>query len=404
VSGPFGGVRVVEAAAYVFVPAAGAVLADLGADVIKVEPPAGDPLRYVETSMMPTEAEGSFTGPAPYFELANRGKRSVTLDLASKDGRALMGRLLASADVFLTSYLPGVRRRLRLDVDDVRGDNPAIVYCRGSGWGPKGPMRDAGAYDMVAAWCGSGLAHRLTGDSDEPAAMPYAVFDAPGGNVLAGAVATALFKRERTGEPSVVDVSLLNVGWWSMQGDISTAPYTTWRRPRRRAQPQNPLVNSYRTSDGRWLYLCFPRSERDWVTFCGLAGAPALATDERFATEEARLRNVPECVAAVDSIVGARTYADWLRQLDGFSGAWGPQLSALEVHDHPQAAANGYLNDHRCADGSELRLVAPPLQFDEVPTVAAGPAPELGCDTDEILGELGVTSEELADLRASGAV
>jgi formyl-CoA transferase len=261
-------------------------------------------------------------------------------------------------------------------------------------------MRDAGAYDLVAAWSGSGLAHRLTGDADEPAAMPFAIFDAPGGNVLAGAVAAALFKRERSGEPSVVDVSLLNVGWWAMQGDISAAPHTEWARPRTRTAPANPLVNSYRTSDGRWIYLAFARGERDWAAFCDLAGAPSVATDDRFASADARQRHRPECVAVLDQLVGSRTYAEWLRLLESFAGAWGPQVSAAEVHDHPQAAPNGYLNDHRCADGSQLRLVAPPVQFDEEATLPRGPAPASGLHTDELLGELGVSAGERAELRS----
>jgi formyl-CoA transferase len=333
----------------VFVPAAGAVLADLGADVVKVEPPNGDPLRSAQRSMMPVEDQGTARGPAPYFELANRGKRSVTLDLAAAQG-------------------------------------------------------DAGAYDLVAGWAGSGLAHRLTGDADQPAVMPFAFFDAPGGNVLAGAVATALFKRERTGEPSVVDVSLLNVGWWSMQGDISAAPYTEWTRPPTRTSPSNPVVNSYRTADGRWLYLCFARGDRDWLAFCALAEEPSVAADHRFATAETRQRHAADLVAVLDRLIGSRTYADWLQLLERFDGPWRPQASAVEVHAHPQAAANGYLNDHRCADGSELRLVAPPVQFDEAPTRPRGPAPELGRHTDEVLGELGASAAELAALRVEHVV
>ena len=208
-SKPLEGVRVLEVAAWTFVPAAGAILADLGADVIKVEPPTGDPQRALKNLLNLDK-----NGPNPFNEVPNRGKRSITVDLTKPEGRDVVLKIAATSDVFLTSYLPEARKKLRLEVDDVRAANPNIIYVRGSGWGSKGPMKNTGGYDLAAGWATSGFAQRLLdsiGD-DAPPPQPPAFYDLQGGNTIAGATAMALFKRERTGETSIVDVSLMNVG------------------------------------------------------------------------------------------------------------------------------------------------------------------------------------------------
>src|SRR5437764_7232854 len=250
-SQPFSGVRVLEVAAWTFVPAAGGALADLGADVIKVEPPTGDPQRGLMNLL------GRPGAPAanPFAEIPNRGKRGITIDLASESGRALLLELAATSDVFLTSYLPAVRQKLGIDVEDLRAANPNIIYVRGHGWGAKGPMQNTGGFDLAAGWASGSMAFKMTRPGQEPMFQPAAFFDLQGANTIVGAIGTALFQRERTGVATEVDVSLLSVAMWALSPDIMAGPTVgSMRAPDRRAAP-NPIVNSYPTADDRWLYL-----------------------------------------------------------------------------------------------------------------------------------------------------
>ncbi len=191
---PLDGIRVLEVAAWTFVPAAGAILADLGADVIKVEPPNGDPQRGL-TNMLNFES----AGPNPFNEIPNRGKRSITLDLKNDAGREALLEIAKESDVFLTSYLPELRERLRVDVEDIKAANPKIIYVRGTGWGSQGPMRNTGGYDLAAGWATSGFADHLMRDEDGPAPQPSAFYDLQGGNTIAGAIAMALLNESGPG-------------------------------------------------------------------------------------------------------------------------------------------------------------------------------------------------------------
>lgn len=397
-SKPLEGIKVVEVAAWTFVPAAGAMLADLGADVIKVEPPAGDPQRMLRNLL-----NMSKDGPNPFLELPNRGKRSVTLDLGSDGGRDLLLEIAADADVFLTSYLPASRRKLGFDVDALRARRADIIYVCGSGWGARGPMRDTGGFDLAAGWAGSGLAHRMTPPGGEPPMQPPAFFDLQGSTAITAAISTALFKRERTGEGSVVDVSLLNVGMWTMGPDIVGAPYASMPSVPRHQQG-NPLTNWYPTQDGRWLYLVLLQADRYWAELCAFIGVPELVLDERFTDMAVRYQHRAECVDALTEVFLTRTLDGWKQVLEGFSGVWAPVQSALEVHDHPQVGVNGFLPTVHTAEGLDFALVAAPMQFDGEPPVPSGAAPALGAHTEEVLAGLGYADDRIAALRERGVL
>jgi crotonobetainyl-CoA:carnitine CoA-transferase CaiB-like acyl-CoA transferase len=396
------GVRVVEVAQWWFVPAAGAVLADWGADVIKIEHPVhGDPQRGLVTSgLMPATGGVNFMVEQP-----NRGKRSVGIDLAHPRGLELLHRLVETADVFLTNFLPAARRRLRIDVDDIRRVNPKIIYVRGHGQGARGPEAERGGYDAASFWCRGGIASALTAPDAAAPVMQRAAFgDSTGGVAVAGGITAALFRRERTGVPSVVDVSLLGTAMWIMAPDIIAAQLLGIDLPAGdRTQAPNPIVNSYRTKDGRWLFLNMLQPDRFWPDLCTRLGRPDLVVDPRFADGRVRFENRAVCIRELDAIFAAATLAEWRTRLADAEGVWAPMQTARELADDPQARANGYLARVARGDGSDFTLVANPVQFDErSPTIT--PAPDLGQHTEEVLLELGLGWEDLAACKEAGAI
>jgi crotonobetainyl-CoA:carnitine CoA-transferase CaiB-like acyl-CoA transferase len=396
------GIRVVEVAQWWFVPAAGAVLADWGADVIKIEHPvSGDPQRGLVTSgLMPSTGGVNFMVEQP-----NRGKRSVGLDLGHPKGRALLDRLVAGADVFLTNFLPAARRRLRLEPDDIRRANPRIIYVRGHGQGAHGPEAERGGYDAASFWCRGGIAQALTPPGAAAPVMQRAAFgDSMGGMTLAGGIAAALFRRERTGEPAIVDVSLLGTATWIMAPDVIASTLLGFDLPSGdRSQPPNPIVNSYRTKDGRWLFLNMLQPDRFWPDLCRRIGRDDLIGDPRFADGRARFEHRAECVRTLDAVFAARTLEEWRTALADAEGVWAPMQTARELPSDPQAEANGYIRQVEGASGTRFPLVASPVQFDERPPDLR-PAPELGQHTEEVLLALGVDWDELAACKEAGAV
>ena len=366
------GVRVLEVAQWWFVPSAGAVLADWGAEVIKVEhPETGDPQRGLVTSGLVPKGGFNFM-----WEQPNRGKKSVGIDLRADSGRGLLYRLAARSDVFLTSFLPEARRRLRIDVPDIRAVSPKIIYARGSGQGVRGPEAERGGYDGASFWA-------------------------------RGGIAAALFRRERTGEPAVVDISLLATAMWTLAPDITMAralAALSGRMPRfdRRMSP-NPIVNAYPTKDGRWIMLIMLQSDRNWPDLCRHLGRPDLCDDPRFADSAKRFENRGECVDTLDAIFSQRTLEEWKQVLATTDGVWAPVQRPIELYDDPQVLANGYLPEVELGDGSRCQLVASPVHFDEAPSRLRH-APECGQDTEQVLLELGLDWEAIGDYKKSGAI
>lgn len=396
------GIRVIELAAWTFVPAAGAVLADWGADVIKIEhPETGDPQRGLVSSGVVAGAGG-----VNYFiEQPNRGKRSIGLDTATPDGLELLMRLVEGADVFLTNLLPDSRRRMGVDVEQVRARNSRIIYARGHGYGTKGEMANRGGFDLAAYWARGGIGEAYSaGDGSYPPLQRPAFGDVYGGLAIAAGIAGALVKRERTGEPSVVDVSLLNAAVWQLGPDIVGAGVTGQDIPRFRLEEMpNPVASIYQTRDGRFIAFVLLQADRFWAEFCSRLGREDLIDDERFANAAVRFANRADCIAELRKTFASRDLAHWERAFSGFDGVWDVMRTAREVHADPQALANGYLPRTTDAHGNEFALAASPVQFDETP-LALTRAPGHGEHTDAVLSELGFSEDEIIDLKVKAVV
>ena len=398
---PFEGVRVVELAQWVFVPVAGALLAEWGADVIRVERPEGDPYRALATQGIGTDSDGVNLSVA----LANRGKRSITLDLQREQGRSLLDDLLATADVFLTNLRPRALERLGLDAPSLRGRYPSLVYARGHGYGVRGPDANQAGYDASAFWARGGLGHVLTPpDRDYPIGQRGAMGDRNGAMALAFGISAALLKRTRTGTGSVVDVSLLATAMWTLSSDLLAALNggEVKRVPGRGPQP-NPLVGSYRTKDGRHVMLVFLEADRYWADFCKVLGREDLLADPRFVDLAARRANCQACVAELDAEFATRTMAEWKDLLATIDAPWAPVQSVEELSEDPQAIANGYIGDVNLDDGRSYRLPAVPVQFDEQPAPLR-PAPEHGEHTEAVLLDLGYDWDRIQEFKNAGAI
>ena len=398
---PLEGIRVLEVAMYGFVPSAGAVLADWGADVIKVEHAVtGDPQRGLrQTGTFKVEGD-----PNPNIEHANRGKRSIGLDMSKPEGKQVLQDLIRQADVFLTSFLPQGRRKLGFDVDDVRAVNPRIIYARGSALGPRGAESEKGGYDSTAFWARAGIAASLTPKGTDGVVNPPvpAFGDTISGTNLAGGIAAALLKRERTGEPSIVDVSLLGSGVWAMGHGIALSLHLD--KPFVAAvlgghgSPTNPLSGIYTTSDGYHLTLALLQPGKFWAEFCRHIDRPELAEDPRFATAALIGQNTEQAVKILREAIATRTLAQWSERFATLSGPWAPVQDSLQVGSDAQVRANEYV-----LRAGELELAASPVQFD-VSAPQLGPAPEFAAQTEEILQELGLDWDRIIALKAAGAV
>ena len=401
--GPLSGIRIVEVAMWAFVPAAGGMLSDMGATVIKVEPPTGDPLRGLRVGTSKPGDHGFILS----WESYNRGKRSITLDLRQDAGKDVLYRLLEDADVLLTNLLPPARRRMGISVEQIKARYPNIIYAVGSGVGAQGPEADKGGYDSISYWARAGIAASLTADdADYPIQPPGPAFgDTTAAAMLAGGVAAAIAQRLMTGHASVVDVSLLATGMWQMQRSISQATLDGGgKSPRvRRNQVSNPLVNSYRTSDDRYVALCMLQGQRYWAAFCDVAERPDLAADPRFATDADRSGNVAACVDELDALFGQKTLAQWREILSRQNGQWDVVQDVGELCQDAQVMANRYIQPVDYGEGRIMPMVSTPVQFDGRP-LDARPAPTLGADSEAILTTLGYGEDDIINLKIADVV
>jgi crotonobetainyl-CoA:carnitine CoA-transferase CaiB-like acyl-CoA transferase len=398
------GVRILEVAEHTFVPAASAVLADLGAEVIKIEHvERGDAMRGLASSglaIVPNDVHA-------LLEHSNRGKKSLGLDLTSPDGLDILHKLAATADVFLTNKLPSVRAKLKIGVEEIRAHNPQIIYVRGTGQGERGPDADKGSYDALAFWARSGVAVGAKRPEYDLVPVPPApgFGDSIGAMTIAGGIMGALFHRERTGEATTVDVSLLATGLWAMGQAMALSLILDmpWTPPPADRMGSNPLSRNYVTKDGRTLAFTCLQAGKYWPLLCDVLGRDDLKADPRFADHASLLEHSGDATAILDEIFAAATLDEWRDRLEPFVGQWAVVQDTLEAAVDPQTVANGYLQECRTATGTPFQLVAVPVQYDEEPAVPQR-APEFNEHGDEILASIGLDWDTIIDLKVRGVV
>jgi len=400
----FEGVRVVELAQYVFVPASGTLLADHGAEVIKIEPPeTGDPYRTLKIGDGRETAKANLS-----MEQNNRGKKSVAIDLKSEEGREILLRLIETADVFLTSLRPRALKSLRLDPEDLLARNPRIIYARGNGLGFKGAEFDKAGYDASAFWARGGFADLLTAPDAEITTRPRpALGDHASAISLLAGVASALFRRERTGKGMVVETSLLQNAAWILSSDLVIARANPEYDPHAgfSSGHRAPLMRAYKTSDGRWIQLMLLAPDKPWPELCAMLERPELEMDPRFATSAQRMENGAELCDIIAECIGARSWAEWSPLFLAWNAPWELISTIHELGEDPQIKAAGSVFPMALRNGESVEVIAGPIGFDEQ-CAPANPvcSPDLGEHSDEVLSSIGYGSDELARLRAAQVV
>jgi formyl-CoA transferase len=396
----FSGLKVVDLASYIAGPAATTILSDFGADVIKVEPPGtGDPYRTFYVTPPNPVSEYNYA-----WQLTNRNKRSLALDLKSPGAKEVLTRLVRWADVLVTNFPRNVRARLGLAYEDIAPLNPRLVYAEITGYGDKGPEADKPGFDVTAYWARTGLMH-VTHDAGSPPTLPVpGIGDHATASTLYSAIVTGLYRRERTGVGSHVSTSLIAEGAWAAATWIEAALHgATFFAQHDRSRPPNALLNPYRTSDDRWLLL-MAAQPKDWPGFARTMGLDALLEDARFTDGAARARNAAALVAILDAAFARQALAHWKQVLDHGRVIYGVAQVAQEIVQDPQMLENGILTPVEDPSAGATRTVNSPVQIEGVRKVAPSRAPALGEHSAGVLHELGFSADETAHLASDGTV
>ncbi|MCP5042120.1 MAG: CoA transferase [bacterium] len=399
--GPMEGLKVVEMGVWVAGPAAGGILADWGADVIKIEPPGlGDPGRSFASML------GGDLNMNPPFEMDNRNKRSLVLDLHKPEAMEVALELIDEADVFITNMRPGALERLGLDHKSVMQRNERLIYGAITGYGMAGPDRDRAAYDIAAFWARSGIANALFGPgAPNPPFQRGGMGDHGAGMSLAAAISAALYAREKSGRGQFVSTSLLRHGIYTMSFDLAiNLRFGVEVQAADRNTMGNPCINCYRDKEDRWFWIVGLEGDRHWPPLARVVGHPEWITDDRFATLGARAQNAAELIPMLDEIFATKTRDEWAEIFASEEDFWwAPVQSFGEVLADDQVHAAGALVDVPDEQGTTL-LPATPADFEDTPWSPRWMAPAHGEHTDEVLAERGRTPEQIAALRARGVL
>jgi crotonobetainyl-CoA:carnitine CoA-transferase CaiB-like acyl-CoA transferase len=393
--------RVVELGMWVAGPGAGGVLADWGADVIKVETPIGDPMRRLFKLLA-----GHGQTESPPFDLDNRGKRSVVVDLAVPEGAEIVRRLLRDADVFVTNLRPEAVERLGLGPDDLLADFPRLVYASVSGYGLEGPDMGRAGYDVGAFWARSGIASLMAPDGIAPPGIRSGMGDHVTAMTTVAGILAALLDRERSGRGQLVEASLLRTGIYTVGWDLGIQMrFGKIGSIRPRTTEMNPMCNCYRAGDDRWFWLLGVEADRMWPKLCEAIDRPDLLTDERFSTARGRRHDASALVEVLDEVFARSTRDELTERFDLHDVWWAPVNTPAEVLEDPQAIAAGAFIDVPAGEGAPAhRAVATPILFHGHGVLPVGAVPGLGQHTDEVLRDAGFEPADIERFRAAGAI
>jgi crotonobetainyl-CoA:carnitine CoA-transferase CaiB-like acyl-CoA transferase len=398
-TGPLRGIKVVELGVWIAGPAVGGILSDWGADVVKIEPPTGDPARRFR------EMLGGDLPTNPVFELDNRSKRSIVVDLSLPDGGEVARRLIEEADVFVTNIRLEALERVGLGPTLLRDRNPGLVYAIISGYGLTGPEANRPAYDIGAFWARSGVAASLTPPGADLPFQRGGMGDHSVGMTGAAMICAALFARERSGEGDLVSASLLRQGAYTIGFDVNVA--LMWGSPIRlgsRSTMTMPTVNNYAAGDGKRFWIVGLEGERHWPPLARAVGHPEWLTDERFGTPVSRFKNGAVLVGLLDEIFARRPLSEWAEIFDADPDFfWAPVQTVEDLLSDEQFLAAGGLVEVPDEQGT-LTMLATPADFEARPGTPRFRAPRLGEHTREVLGSLGYDASEIAQLESDGAV
>jgi crotonobetainyl-CoA:carnitine CoA-transferase CaiB-like acyl-CoA transferase len=398
-AGPLTGIKVVEMGLWVAGPSCAALLADWGADVIKIEPPAGDPFRGLFASAL-----GAPAALNPPFELDNRGKRGIVLDLEKEEARKIALQLIEQADIFITNNRPRVLEQYGMDYATLHAKFPRLIYGQVTGYGPDGEARDTAAYDIGAFWSQAGVAMSLTAPGGAIPQQRGGMGDHMTGQMCAGAVCAALFHRERTGEGQRVSVPLVRVGVYMIGWDVMLSmrlnmPILTYDRE----HAINPIINSFRAGDGKWFWLLLLQADRHWPDLCRAVGRDDIRTDPRFADIGSRRANNTQLVEELDAAFVTKALVEWAEIFRANNVWYAPVNMVHEVPNDPVVQASGAFVDVPGPDGA-VRMVATPADFSETMWEPRGIQPELGQHTEEVLLELGYGWDQIIPLKERGVI
>ena len=395
------GIRVVEYATYMAAPGAGCILRDWGADVVKIEPPGGDPIRLFFRTI------GTDYPDNPVFDFDNRGKQSIIIDTSKAEGQALIRELVKDADVFLTNVRPGGLARSGLDYDSLKQLNPKLVYCSLSGYGLQGPDADRPGFDIASFWSRTGVANLTIPKGGEPFPLRTAFGDHTTSIAAAAGICAALVEAQRTGNGRLVEASLVRTGLYTMGSDLAIQLFFGRVASTKGRHEQNvPISNFYQSKDGKWFCIVARQGETDWAPLCRVINRPELATDPRFNNAKGRRANNAEVVNILDEGFGAYEMEELAGRLDAESIAWAPVQTLAEVAADPQAHAAGAIvqTPSSKGDGSTYASPASPVRFPGADDGPKGPSPAPGEHTRAVLAALGRSDADIETLYKSGIV
>ena len=395
------GLKVIEYATYMAAPGAGCILSDWGAEVIKIEPPGGDPIRNFFRTI------GTDYQDNPVFDFDNRGKKSIVVDTTTEEGQDIVRKLVSDADVFLTNVRPGGLTRSGMDHESLRSLNPKLVYCSLTGYGLEGPDADRPGFDIASFWSRTGVARLTIPKGEDPYALRTAFGDHTTSMSAAAGICAALVEAQRTGKGRLVEASLFRTGLYAMGSDFAIQLFFgRIASTKSRTEQIVPISNFYQTKDGHWICTVARQGDVDWVPMCKVIDREDLAEDPRFTTSKARRQNMGEVIALIDEGFAKYTKAEISERLDANSIAWAPVQTLGEVAEDPQAFASGAIvqTPSSKGDGSTYASPASPVRFPGADDGPKGPSPRMGEHTREVLAGLGMEEARIDALLKSSVV